>query len=217
MLKVDIIRSTPFGDTKVRRGATTTAQNTHGMRIVNHQTHAIFLAKRDDFRQGRDVAFHTEESVNHQKTAASIRQAFENPFEMFNIVVSIALDFAMAQAGTVIDAGVVFFVQDDDITPPAYQRADCAQVDLHAGRKIRAESMPTQSARSRSRSSMMVMLPFKKREPVQLVPYFFDGINGGFSYAGGMSGESQIVVGATHDDATTFIDNLGAFVTVKGG
>ena len=51
---------------------------------------------------------------------------------MPNVVVAEAFDLAHTQAGPIDDAGVIFLIEDDDVFL-AYQRADRAKVDLHAG------------------------------------------------------------------------------------
>ncbi len=127
--QIDIV-----GHVEVGRGAAAAAQHANGVRIVDHQAGAVLLAERYQLGQGRDITFHAEQPIDHHQDALACRQAGQDTLEIGHAVVAIAFRLAPAQPSAVHDAGVIFFVEDHDVST-ADQRTDRSQVGLHAGGK----------------------------------------------------------------------------------
>jgi len=132
---------------------------------------------------------------------------------MPDIVVAEALDLAHAQTGSVDDAGMVFFVEDDGVVL-ADQGADCAEVDLHAGREYQGGFLADPFRQLTLEIFDDGHVAIQEARPGAAGAVEVDGVLRGFANFW-IGGQTKVVVGAAHDDPATFKYDLSAFATIQ--
>ena len=121
----------------VGKPASTMAQDTHGVRLVQHEDRAEFLFQVHDVAQRRDVAVHAEDRFRDDEDAG-LRILFARPAQVVaefgHVVVREGAVNCAAQTRAVDQTSVAQAVEENDIAL-AGQRLQCAD----AGRCSAAE------------------------------------------------------------------------------
>jgi len=196
------------------RGSPAAAEHADRVRVIDHQPRTVLLAEGDDLRQGGDIALHAVEAIHHDELALVCRQLAQYPLQVLHVLVPEALGLAEAQLRAVDQARMVFLVQDDIIST-ADQRADRAQVGLHAGGEDQRRLFPDEL-----RDLVLQLLVHLERAVQEagagaagaVAP---DRLDGRLADAG-VGRQAQVVVRAAHDQAVALVQGLGAFVFAQG-
>src|SRR4051812_8694491 len=96
---------------------TVLAEDSAGMRVVNHNESVVLLGEFNDVGQGSDVSVHAEYTVGNDHSLAELLRVAEDLLEVIHVlvVVDIALGLLVlrsSKSDAIDDAGVVELVAD---------------------------------------------------------------------------------------------------------
>lgn len=184
------------------------------MGIIDHQADAILLTEGDDLGQGSNITFHAEKAINNEQLAFIGREALQNTLQMVHIIVAEALNLAAGEEGAIDNAGMILFVEDDNVIL-ANDRADRAEVDLHAGGIDQGSVLAHPGSGFSFKLFMQAEVAIEETRTGAAGAVAIDGVDGGLAHFG-MGGQTKVIVRAAHDDAPAFVDDLGALVLIQG-
>jgi len=91
------------------------AQNSNSMSFIYHHPGSVFLSQLDYARQIRNIAFHTEHTINDNHLSF-IRWNFRQHFlQVFHIVMLEFFEFSKRQPASINNAGMIHSISDDII------------------------------------------------------------------------------------------------------
>ena len=94
------------------RAASSFAEKTGGVRVVDHRQRVIFFGEIANRREIRDSAVHRETAVSGDQSEARILRRAELRFQIGHVVVFVAKPLRFAEPDAVDDAGVIQFIAD---------------------------------------------------------------------------------------------------------
>ena len=139
----------------------------------------------------------------------SAGNARQDALEVGHVVVTKTASLTQGQAGAIHQAGMILLVQQDHIAAHD-QRADHAQVGLHAGGKNKGGFLADPFGQ------LMLQLLVQFQGAVEEAragaggAEFLDRIDGGLPHAR-VGGQPQIIIGTAHDQALPLKDRFRAF------
>ena len=107
------------------------AEHARGVRFINHQETIIFFRNTHEFRQIREVAIHTENSIGHDEFARGRRcglarsrfiRFLNHPLQIRHIVMLIDKALGARKANSIDNAGVVQFIAKNKVVLAAQSR-----------------------------------------------------------------------------------------------
>ncbi len=94
------------------RAASSFAEETGGMRVVDHRERVVFFGKLNDLSQVRDRSVHRETAVGRDQSKARVFGRAQLRFEIGHVVVLVTKALRFAEADAVDNAGVIQLVTD---------------------------------------------------------------------------------------------------------
>jgi len=122
-------------------------------------------------------------------------------------------NLAAAQKRTIHDAGVVFFIENDNVIL-ANQSANGAQVHLHAGGKHQRGFHANPFCQLSLQIFNQGHVSVQETRAGAAGAVFRDCVHGRFTNLW-MRGQAQVIVGAAHNNPATLVQHLGAFILVQ--
>ncbi len=183
------------------------------MRVVDIEPRPVSTADIDKLRQIDDIAAHGKHAIDDNQRARFLRYLLQNPFELVEVGMHIALHLTQAQPAPVDYRRVIFLVGDDDIVAP-YQRRNRPEIRLHAGGKHERRIL------AHKRGETFLKLMVKLERAIQKSASragrteFFEPLSCSLPDLG-MHGQTKIVVGTYHDQFAAMEDGLGSLEPVK--
>ena len=115
------------------RAAAVGADESDGVRVVDHDHRVVTLGQLADLRERRHVAVHREHAIRDHHAETCLRAVLQLALEVVHVAVGVAESFGLAKPDAVDDARVVQRVGYDRV-PLVEQRLEDPAVGVEAGR-----------------------------------------------------------------------------------
>ena len=89
------------------------SDNAKTVRVVYHDSRAVFFGKVNNFGKSGNISAHTENTVGNNETAGCLGDSFKAVLKVFHVAVAVAEHLAEAEAAPVVYTGVILSVADN--------------------------------------------------------------------------------------------------------
>ena len=184
------------------------------MSFVNHNgSTRIFLLQLNNLRQGSQVSFHGEDTVNDNKLHTIFWATFQQRLKLFHIVVLVLQAVGEAIANAVHDAGVVAVVTDNVVVAVG-QHTQHTAIYGETGRKTHGLILTHEFGQLLLQLHMQIQRSVEETGTCTTATVLFHGFDSSLNNAL-IARQSRVGIRAEHQHAMTFHNDFSTLLTLN--
>ena len=114
------------------------AEDADTVGLVDHDGTVVLVLQFNDLRQLGQVAFHREDTIDHDELDGLVRQLLQHALQIGHIVVLIVQLTSERQAAAIHDGGMITIIADDIVVLAHYH---CQNTLVHGETRREAEAV----------------------------------------------------------------------------